>query len=84
MLWDTKKKLQVDLLVGKETTEAIYYEMMECLPPVALACNAYLVGEPKDYKNGLPRYELFFKKGEKFFCGGLETEIKFKTWLVPA
>lgn len=49
------------------TTESMYFEMLECLPPVAMRSNAFLVGEP-DHHNaeGKPVYACFKKSGGSF------------------
>jgi hypothetical protein len=86
MKWDTTKKMQTEfILANKEVDNKKYYEMLECLPPVAMVQNAFLVGEPvKHDKNFIPYYDLYFTHNDKYFYGGITTENDFKTWLIPA
>jgi hypothetical protein len=94
MKWDTTKKLQTDFIIPyNEVDEEKYWEMLEVLPPEAMVSNAYLVGEPTDHVNGVPRFALYFRKnvtvddkkiGEKFFYGGLVSVSDFCLWLIPA
>jgi hypothetical protein len=44
-----------------ETTQALYHEMMDVLPPVIVKNCAFLVGEPMDHlaSTGEPRFEAF-------------------------
>ena len=54
MKWDTSKKLQTDFMQKTdEVPEEKYYEMLEVLPPEAMASNAFLVGEPDDHAKDL-------------------------------
>lgn len=53
----------------KKTTEAKYWEMLECLPPAAHSGFGFLVGEPVDHtSDGHPRFEAFVEPvyGELF------------------
>jgi hypothetical protein len=47
------------IITWKPTTETRYEEMMGVLPPAAYADNGFLVGEPDDYRNGLPTFAAF-------------------------
>lgn len=52
-----------------KTTKEKYKDMLEVLPPISWQNGAFLVGEPYDHDagNGLPRYEAFYKKGNKYY-----------------
>ena len=90
MKWDTTKKLQAESMKkDSEVTEAQYYEMLECLPPIALSANAFLVGEASDYAKDLSgqynaRYALYFRDSEKCYYGGLASIDDYKAFLIPA
>lgn len=80
------KKLQTQFLEKtSERTEENYYEMLGCVPPRAMASNAFLVGEPDDHngENGAPRYALYFTENEKFYYGEKTTLKEFNTFLLP-
>ena len=87
MKWDTSKKLQTEfMLKDSEVTESKYYEMLEVLPPEAMASNAFLVGEPTDHAKDLSgnfgaRFDLYFKDGEKFYYGGLASLSDYQTFV---
>lgn len=50
------------------TTEARFYEMLECLPPAMWTATGFLVGEPYDHDalSGRPRYQAFRQRGNVF------------------
>lgn len=79
------KRLQTEVLLkDSECTEETYFEMLGCLPPRIMVCNAFLVGEPTDHDTrGFPRYELYFEEEGKFYYGGKTTLEEFYTFLIP-
>ena len=52
-----------------ETTEKMYWDMLEVLPPARMDCSKFLVGEA-DHENsaGEPVYACFKKIGAKYFA----------------
>jgi hypothetical protein len=49
------------------TTKAMYWEMLEILPPRAQTRRAFLVGEPlTDNAEGFPVYSCFKKTGDDY------------------
>lgn len=52
-----------------ETTEAMYWEMLECVPPRAQDIGRFLVGEAvRDNKEGVAIYACFRQTGDRFFA----------------
>ena len=47
------------------TTKALYFEMLEILPPALWIGGAFLVGEPVDHHatSGQPRFEAYWERG---------------------
>jgi len=65
-LWAAMKK---DPEKWQLTTEHMYDEMLNCLPPRAWIRNAFLVGEPDHHNNeGFPVYACFSKMQGKCFA----------------
>ncbi len=63
----------------KEVTEDVYNEMLGALPPKAMSKDAFLVGEIADHnKFGLPLYDCFYNKDDRYFYFGRMTIGKFK------
>ena len=48
-----------NLPLWTETTEKVYGEQLECLPPIRQASEAFMVGECYDYKDGHSQYAAF-------------------------
>jgi len=77
-------RLQTELIQPREqVTAEKYYYMLECLPPIRMNGNAFLVGEPHDHIEGKARYALYFEKGGQYFYGGLSTTADYDCMLVP-
>ena len=57
------------------TTESMYEDMLDVLPPVAMANGAFLVGEP-DHHNSKdePVYACFMRSGDNFKAQYLTVE----------
>ena len=50
-----------------ETTEAMYWEMLEVLPPRKMLGPNFMVGEPlRDNSEGYPTYSCFTKFGDTY------------------
>lgn len=65
-LWDA---MDADPSAWIETTCAMYWHMLECVPPRAQTMNTFLVGEAKCHDaNGDAVYACFKRIGEKFFA----------------
>ena len=61
------------------TTEAMYWQMLEVLPPRAMRGRCFLVGEAlRDNENGQAVYACFNKLGDDYFARNLTVE-EFKT-----
>ena len=65
-LWDAMKANPAEWI---PTTEEMYWEMLEVLPPRAQKRGAFLVGEA-DYHNaeGYPVYSCFKRAGDTFYA----------------
>lgn len=51
-----------------EVSEAVYYDMLNCLPPRNWNGDYFEVGEPHHHdSNGKPIHRAFYKEGDKFF-----------------
>ena len=60
------------------TTEAMYWEMLECLPPVDMARGAFLVGEAETHNGqGEAVYACFRKRGG--YCARYLTVRQFRS-----
>jgi hypothetical protein len=60
------------------TTEAMYWQMLEVLPPRAMGKGSFLVGEPlRDNEHGETVYSCFCQTGDKFRARNL-TVKQFK------
>ena len=55
-LWSTMKQKPYPWC---ETTENMYYRMLEVLPPEAMGNNCFLVGEPYTHEKGEAVYACF-------------------------
>lgn len=65
------------------TTENMYHEMLECLPPRAMGSNAFLVGEADHHNSdGLPVYACFAQSPRGVFATYL-TVAEFKQGVRP-
>ena len=74
-LWDA---MEADPAAWIPTTEKMYWEMLEVLPPRAQTHNAFLVGEPlRDNGNGEALYACFSRTGENYLARNL-TVRQFK------
>jgi hypothetical protein len=57
------------------TTEAMYWEMLECVPPKAQRGGCFLVGEPlRHNENGKAVHACFNKLGDDYFARNLTVE----------
>lgn len=67
---EAKGKRQNTPITWTETTEAIFTEMLEVLPPAAWHHGGFLVGEPMDHDalTGKPRYQAFKEIDGKFYA----------------
>jgi len=63
------------------TTEKLYWEMLEVLPPAYQAHNCFMVGEPSDHKNGLPTYACFFSIDDDYYECNTMTISEFKAFM---
>ena len=63
-LWSTMQKIPHSWI---PTTESMYEDMLDVLPPVAMANGGFLVGEP-DHHNSKdePVYACFMRSGDYF------------------
>lgn len=51
------------------TTEGMYDDMMNCLPPAAIDAGGFLVGEPHHHDaKGAPVFAAFIKRGGRYFA----------------
>lgn len=51
------------------TTEGMYWEMLECVPPRAMLAGAFLVGEPETHNaQGQAVYACFKQVGNDYFA----------------
>jgi hypothetical protein len=58
-----------------KTTEAMYSEMLECLPPRAQTSSAFLVGEPlRHNEQGKAVHACFRQSGDDYFARNLTVE----------
>jgi hypothetical protein len=64
----------------KRVSKAKYWEMLEILPPAAMAGGGFLVGEPWDHdEDGNPRFEAYFERGGKHYVATVPmTHADFK------
>lgn len=51
-----------------ETTEAMYWNMLECVPPRCMAGGRFLVGEAKTHVNGEAVHACFWSKDGGYFA----------------
>jgi hypothetical protein len=72
-LWDAMEANPSEWI---ETTEKMYWEMLEVLPPIAQTRRgAFLVGEAvRDDEQGRAVYACFKKSGEQFYARNLTLE----------
>ena len=57
------------------TTEAMYWEMLGCVPPRAMRGGAFLVGEANNSNaDGYPVYACFKQLGDNYFARNLTLE----------
>ena len=76
-LWDAMDA-QPDAWIP--TTENMYWEMLCVLPPQAMRCGSFLVGEPlRDNGQGETLYACFCKTGDTFRARNL-TVKQFKDY----
>ena len=77
----SKAEAQDVPITWEPTTEARYYESLECLPPAAYGANGFLVGEPWDHHamTGRPRYQAFIHNGDQYLVSSRPmTKAEFK------
>jgi hypothetical protein len=71
-LWDAMEANPSDWI---PTTEKMYWDMLECVPPRAMTRQAFLVGEAhSDNAEGCPFYACFRKVSEQYFARHLTLE----------
>jgi len=71
-LWDAMEANPSDWI---PTTEKMYWDMLECVPPRAMTRQAILVGEAhSDNAEGYPLYACFRKVSEQYFARHLTLE----------
>ena len=57
------------------TTEAMYWHMLECVPPRSQRVGAFLVGEANNTNaDGYPVYACFRQSGDHYFARNLTLE----------
>ena len=61
--WNTELKRGEPI----EVSEAIYYDMLGCLPPHKMEGNYFEVGEPNHHEGGKAIYRAFFIQDGKYF-----------------
>lgn len=61
-----------------ETTEEMYWEMLEVLPPAVMLPIGFLVGEPCDHHagNGQPRFQAYVKADGKHWAASRPMTVK--------
>jgi len=64
-LWEA---MDADPEAWVPTTEAMYWDMLECLPPTDQKPNSFLVGEPKSHNAGEAVYACFKISGGEVFA----------------
>lgn len=67
-LWDA---MDADPKAWIPTTENMYWEMLEVVPPVAMRPCAFLVGEPLRHVNGEAIHACFRKTGGSYVARNL-------------
>jgi hypothetical protein len=68
-------------ITWSETTEEIFDNMLNVLPPEIMLTNGFLVGEPYDHEadTGKPRFDGFKRIGDKFYSSSRPmTKDEFK------
>jgi hypothetical protein len=71
-LWDA---METNLNDWIPTTEKMYWDMLECVPPRAMIWRAFLVGEAhSDNAEGHSLYACFKKLGDEYFARYLTLE----------
>lgn len=74
-LWDAMDAAPTEWI---ETTEAMYWDMLECVPPRAMAHDRFLVGEPKTHnERGEAVHACFRRTGVTFHAKHM-TVAEFK------
>jgi hypothetical protein len=60
---------QLTPITWSEVSEALYEQMLECLPPAFYKGGAFLVGEPADhcFATGSPRFDAFRHVGASYY-----------------
>lgn len=66
-LWDAMKAKPEQ---WHHTTAEMYFDMLECLPPIRMSANAFLVGEPysHDSRTGEAIYACFQKRPSGYWA----------------
>ena len=54
-----------------ETTEGMYWSMLECLPPRKMSANAFLVGEPLRHNERGAVHSCFLRIGGTYWAKNL-------------
>lgn len=63
-LWSTMRKIPDSWI---PTTQSMYWDMLEVLPPAAMSNSGFLVGEPNHHNsNDEPVYACFMQNGNSF------------------
>jgi hypothetical protein len=76
-----KGQQQRSPITWSETTEEIFMDMLNVLPPAIMLTNGFLVGEAADHEadTGKPRYDGFKQIGDKFYASSRPmTRAEFK------
>jgi len=72
MTWETFQASQIARqqtpITWQATTEDVYNERLDVLPPIMLGSGAFLVSEPCDHchATGRPRYEAYWHRGAAY------------------
>jgi hypothetical protein len=68
-LWDAMEANPSEWI---ETTQKMYWDMLESVPPRAQNSRGFLVGEPlSDNAEGYPIYACFRKSGDNYYAKNL-------------
>lgn len=73
-LWDAMDATPTEWI---ETTAGMYWEMLECLPPRAIAGGRFLVGEPLRHVDGHAVHACFWERADGTFWARNLTVAEF-------
>jgi len=62
----------------EKITEERYFDMLEVLPPAAMNKFWFLVWEPQDHVNWVPRYDMFTNVKDDYLYRGPKTISEFR------